>query len=171
MAKSKIVYPGSFDPITRGHLDIIERARKLFDEIIVAVFINPNKEPLFSRKKREELLQKATEDMPDVKVDSFSGLTVDYVQKKQATAILRGLRAVSDFEGEFQMSSMNKELNDDIETVFLMTNTRYAFLSSSVIKEAAQFGGNIKELVPPEVEKALKEKLNRSYREDFNDEK
>jgi len=159
MANNRVIYPGSFDPITRGHLDIINRARNLFAEIIVAVFNNPQKDPLFSMEEREDLLRQATADLTGVKVDSFSGLTVDYVREQGAIAILRGLRAVSDFEGEFQMSAMNKELNSEVETVFLMTNTRYAFLSSSVIKEVAQFGGDVSELVPPCVEEALQEKF------------
>ncbi len=161
MANNRVIYPGSFDPITRGHLDIINRARNLFAEIIVAVFNNPQKDPLFSMEEREDLLRQATADLTGVKVDSFLGLTVDYVREQGAIAILRGLRAVSDFEGEFQMSAMNKELNSEVETVFLMTNTRYAFLSSSVIKEVAQFGGDVSELVPPCVEEALQEKFRR----------
>ncbi len=160
MANNRVIYPGSFDPITRGHIDIINRARNLFAEIIVAVFNNPRKNPLFTMEEREALLQQATADLTGVRVDSFSGLTVDYVREQEAAAILRGLRAVSDFEGEFQMSAMNKELNSEVETVFLMTSTRYAFLSSSVIKEVAQFGGDVSELVPPCVEEALKEKFN-----------
>ncbi len=160
MDDNRVIYPGSFDPITRGHIDIITRAQNLFAEIIVAVFNNPRKDPLFSMEEREDLLQQATAGMEGVRVDSFSGLTVDYVRDQEAAAILRGLRAVSDFEGEFQMSAMNKELNSEVETVFLMTSTRYAFLSSSVIKEVAQFGGDVSELVPPCVESALKKKFN-----------
>ena len=160
MDDNRVIYPGSFDPITRGHIDIITRAQNLFAEIIVAVFNTPRKDPLFSMEEREDLLQQATAGMEGVRVDSFSGLTVDYVRDQEAAAILRGLRAVSDFEGEFQMSAMNKELNSEVETVFLMTSTRYAFLSSSVIKEVAQFGGDVSELVPPCVESALKKKFN-----------
>lgn len=160
MDDNRVIYPGSFDPITRGHIDIITRAQNLFAEIIVAVFNNPRKDPLFSMEEREDLLQQATAGLEGVRVDSFSGLTVDYVRDQEAAAILRGLRAVSDFEGEFQMSAMNKELNSEVETVFLMTSTRYAFLSSSVIKEVAQFGGDVSELVPPCVESALKKKFN-----------
>lgn len=156
----KIVYPGSFDPVTNGHLDIVQRAANLFDEVIVSVFCNPNKEPVFSMKERVEMLEKATEEMTNVKVDSFSGLTTKYVHSIGGEAILRGLRAVSDFEGEFQMASMNKHLDDEIETIFLMTDTKYAFLSSSVIKEAAYFDGNIKELVPNFVYQKLRNKFN-----------
>ena len=156
----RIVYPGSFDPITNGHLNIIKRASNVFDEIIVAVFRNPSKEPLFSMEERVELLEKSTEDLKGVKVDCFTGLTMNYVKSKNASAILRGLRAVSDFEGEFQMASMNKELDGDIETVFFMTDAKYAFLSSSVVKEVAQFGGDMSGLVPDCVYKALLNKYN-----------
>jgi pantetheine-phosphate adenylyltransferase len=155
----KIIYPGSFDPVTNGHLDIVERAANIFDEVIVSVFCNPNKEPVFTMKERVEMLEKATKDLENVKVDSFSGLTTKYVRSIDGEAILRGLRAVSDFEGEFQMASMNKHLDDSIETVFLMTDTKYAFLSSSVIKEAAYFDGNINELVPDFVYKKLRNKF------------
>ena len=156
--QQRIIYPGSFDPITNGHLNIIKRATNVFDEVIVAVFRNPAKEPLFSMEERVELLETSTENMDKVKVDSFTGLTMNYVKSQNACAILRGLRAVSDFEGEFQMASMNKELDGDIETVFLMTDSKYAFLSSSVIKEVAQFGGDMSDLVPDCVYRALLEK-------------
>jgi len=155
----KIVYPGSFDPVTNGHLDIVERAAKIFDEVIVSVFCNPNKEPVFTMKERVEMLENATKEIKNVKVDSFSGLTTKYVQSIGGEAILRGLRAVSDFEGEFQMASMNKHLDGDVETIFLMTDTKYAFLSSSVIKEAAYFDGNIKRLVPNFVYHKLRNKF------------
>ena len=155
----KIVYPGSFDPVTNGHLDIVERAANIFDEVIVSVFCNPNKEPVFTMKERVEMLENATKEIENVKVDSFSGLTTKYVQSIGGEAILRGLRAVSDFEGEFQMASMNKHLDGDVETIFLMTDTKYAFLSSSVIKEAAYFDGNIKKLVPNFVYNKLRNKF------------
>jgi len=155
----KIVYPGSFDPVTNGHLDIVERAAKIFDEVIVSVFYNPNKEPVFTMDERVEMLKKSTKDLHNVRVDSFSGLTTKYVNSIGGEAILRGLRAVSDFEGEFQMASMNKHLDEEIETIFLMTDTKYAFLSSSVIKEAAYFNGNIKELVPDFVYQKLRNKF------------
>ncbi|CCU79509.1 Phosphopantetheine adenylyltransferase [Halanaerobium saccharolyticum subsp. saccharolyticum DSM 6643] len=155
----KIVYPGSFDPVTNGHLDIVERAAKIFDEVIVSVFCNPNKEPVFTMDERVEMLKKSTKDLHNVKVDSFSGLTTKYVHSIGGEAILRGLRAVSDFEGEFQMASMNKHLDEEIETIFLMTDTKYAFLSSSVIKEAAYFNGNIRELVPDFVYQKLRNKF------------
>ena len=156
----RIVYPGSFDPITNGHLNIIKRASNVFDEIIVSVFKNPSKEPLFTMEERVKLLEKSTRDIKGVKVDSFTGLTMNYVKSKNASAILRGLRAVSDFEGEFQMASMNRELDGEIETVFFMTDAKYAFLSSSVIKEVAQFNGDVSNLVPDCVYEALKEKYN-----------
>lgn len=155
----KIVYPGSFDPVTNGHLDIVERAAKIFDEVIISVFYNPNKEPVFTMDERVEMLKIATKKLDNVKVDSFSGLTTKYVHSIGGEAILRGLRAVSDFEGEFQMASMNKHLDEEIETIFLMTDTKYAFLSSSVIKEAAYFDGNIKELVPDFVYQKLRNKF------------
>ncbi len=161
--KTRVVYPGSFDPVTNGHLDIIKRAVNIFDEIIVAVFKNRNKKPLFSMEERVELLIESTRNMTKVKVDSFSGLTIDYVKSLKAVAIIRGLRAVSDFEGEFQMASMNKELDGNIETVFFMTDTKYAFLSSSVVKEVAYFNGDVSNVVPDCVNRALAEKYS------FND--
>ena len=156
----RIVYPGSFDPITNGHLNIIQRASNVFDEIIVSVFKNPSKDPLFTMDERVEMLEESTKDIDGVIVDSFSGLTMDYVKSQNASAILRGLRAVSDFEGEFQMASMNRELDGEIETVFFMTDAKYAFLSSSVVKEVAQFNGDVSTLVPECVSKALKKKYN-----------
>ncbi|HMA59265.1 MAG TPA: pantetheine-phosphate adenylyltransferase [Halanaerobiales bacterium] len=154
----RVVYPGSFDPVTKGHLNIIKRASNIFDEVIVAVFQNPNKEPIFSMEERVRLLNETTQDINSVKIDSFTGLTTKYVKSKNACAIIRGLRAVSDFEGEFQMASMNKELDPEIETIFLMTDSKYAFLSSSIVKEVAQFGGKMDNVVPKPVEKALLEK-------------
>ncbi len=158
---NKVVYPGSFDPVTNGHLEIIKRASKMFDKVIVAVFCNPNKNPLFSMEERVSFLEEATKDISGVKVDSFSGLTINYVESIGGNAaILRGLRAVSDFEGEFQMSSMNKSLNSEIETVFLMTEAKYAFLSSTIIKEAAHFNGDVRSLVPACVYQKLINKFN-----------
>ena len=152
------IYPGSFDPVTNGHLDIIERGLKLFDRIIVAVLINPVKNPLFSVEERLELLRKSLADLPNVEVNTSEGLLVDYAAQCNAGAILRGMRAVSDFEHEFQMALMNRRLNRKIETVFLMTGLRWIFTSSSIIKEAASFGGQIRELVPDVVYEKLKEK-------------
>ncbi|ACL69770.1 pantetheine-phosphate adenylyltransferase [Halothermothrix orenii] len=159
---NRVVYPGSFDPVTYGHLDIIKRAAQIFDEVIVAVFRNPRKNPLFSMDERVKLLKEVTKEIDRVQVDCFNGLLVEYARSKKARAVIRGLRAVSDFEGEFQMASMNKQLDSDIETVFFMTDTKYAFLSSSVVKEVAQFNGNVKGMVPDVVAKALVEKYNYS---------
>lgn len=156
-----VVYPGSFDPVTNGHLDIIKRASLVFDQVIVAVFRNPNKKPLFTMDERVELLANVTNKIKNVSIDSFTGLTIDYVKSKNAIAIIRGLRAISDFEGEFQMASLNKELDGNVETIFFMTDTKYAYLSSSVVKEVAQFGGDIEELVPKGVKKALGNKFSR----------
>jgi len=153
------VCPGSFDPITYGHLDIITRGAKVFDEIYVVVLNNSSKNPLFSVEERIELIETVTKDISNVKVDSFQGLLVDYAASVNANAIIRGLRAVSDFEYEMQITSMNRVLNDDIETFFIMTNNQYSFLSSSIVKEVAKYDGKISELVPPEVEEALIEKF------------
>ncbi len=155
----KVVYPGSFDPVTKGHIDIIKRASQVFDEVIVAVFRNSNKNPLFTMEERVNFLNDATQNIENVVIDSFTGLTIDYVQSKDAIAIIRGLRAISDFEGEFQMASLNKQLDGEVETIFFMTDTRYAYLSSSVVKEVAQFGGNIESLVT----EVVKEALNKKY--------
>lgn len=155
------VCPGSFDPITFGHLDIIKRGAKVFDEVYVVVLNNSSKHPLFSVEERMELIKKVTKDIPSVKVDQFSGLLVDYAKSVNAHAIIRGLRAVSDFEYEMQITSMNRVLDEDIETFFIMTNNQYSFLSSSIVKEVAQYNGKISELVPPIVESALQDKFNR----------
>jgi pantetheine-phosphate adenylyltransferase len=135
------IYPGSFDPVTNGHLDILSRGLKMFDRIIVAILYNPNKASLFSMDERKALLHESLSTFSNVDVDCFDGLLVDYAAKQNACAILRGMRAVSDFEYEFQMALMNRKLNRDIQTVFLMTGLRWIFTSSSIIKEAAQFGG------------------------------
>lgn len=146
------VCPGSFDPATNGHIDIIQRASKLFDKVIVAVLNNPNKQALFSVEERVEILKKACGFMKNVEIDSFSGLLIEYAQSKNANAIVKGLRAVSDFEYELQMALMNKKLNSEIETVFIMTSSRYSYLSSSIVKEVARFGGCIRGLVPENIE-------------------
>jgi len=155
----RVIYPGSFDPVTNGHLDIIERSSKIFDEVIVAVLKNPNKNPLFTMEERVEMLKESTKGLKNVKIDCFSGLLMDYAKKKKAKAVIKGLRAISDFEMEFQMALMNKKLNGDIETFFMMTNSKYSYLSSSLIKEVARFKGCIKGLVPKKVEERLLEKL------------
>lgn len=154
------VYPGSFDPVTNGHLDIIERGLKLFDKIIVAILYNPNKKSLFSVEERLDLLRITMADFDHrVEVDSFDGLLVDYANRCGAHAILRGMRAVSDFEYEFQLALMNRKLNREVQTVFLMTGLRWIFTSSSIIKEAAKFGGDIADMVPPVVYRRLAEKM------------
>jgi len=157
------IYPGTFDPVTNGHIDIVERGAMLFDRIIVAIMLNVGKKPLFAVEERLEMLKTTFGDMPNVEVDTFQeGLTVDYAESKNAVAMIRGMRAVSDWDSEFQLALMNRRLNRDIETVFLMTGLRWVYLSSSRIKEAAEFGGEISGLVPPEVEEKLKARFDRS---------
>lgn len=153
------IYPGSFDPLTNGHIDIIERSLCIFDKVIVAVLKNPNKKGLFSVEERKELISLSLHDMPNVEIDSFDGLLVDYAVKKNACAVIRGLRAVSDFEVEFQMAMMNRRLNKDVQAIFLMTGLRWIFTSSSVIKEAALFGGDVSTMVTPVVNERLKAKI------------
>lgn len=154
------VCPGSFDPITYGHLDIIKRGAKVFDQVYVCVLNNSSKQPLFSVDERCELIRQVTKEIPNVVVESYKGLLIDYVREKNAQAILRGLRAVSDFEYEMQITSMNRVLDENIETFFMMTNNQYSFLSSSIVKEVAKYKGNISELVPEVVEVALKNKFS-----------
>ena len=155
------IYPGSFDPVTNGHLDIIERGLKLFDKIIVAILTNPGKKFLFTLEERIQMLEVSMKKFSNVEIGTFDGLTVDYAAQRNAQGILRGLRALSDFEYEFQMALMNRRLNREIQTVFLMTGMRWIYTSSSIIKEAAQFGGSIKGMVPPVVEKRIKKKYAR----------
>ncbi|MGJ3253660.1 MAG: pantetheine-phosphate adenylyltransferase [Elainellaceae cyanobacterium] len=145
------IYPGSFDPITLGHLDIIERGCKLFEQVVVAVLNNPNKKPLFSVHQRIHQIRESTHHLSNLEIDSFNGLTVTYARMRNARVLLRGLRAVSDFEMELQMAHTNKTLSDEIETVFLATSNEYSFLSSSLVKEIAKFGGPIDHLVPQPV--------------------
>ena len=152
------VYPGSFDPVTYGHMDIVKRGRKIFDRIIVAILHNPAKKALFSIEERLEMLRESMKDISGLTFDTFDGLLVDYVNSIGACAILRGMRAVSDFEKEFQLALMNRKLNRDVETVFLMTGMRWFFTSSSIIKEAAIFGGDISDMVPPLVNERVKAK-------------
>src|SRR3989338_5706665 len=154
------IYPGSFDPITNGHLDIIKRALKIFDKIIIAVGENPNKKYLFTAEERKGMIKDAAKGL-NVEVDHFSGLLVDFAAKKKASAIIRGLRAVSDFDSEFQMAIMNRKLNEQIETVFIMTRGMYSHLSASVVKEAALLGANLDGMIPSYVEKKLKEKFKK----------
>lgn len=153
------VYPGSFDPVTYGHLDIIERGAKVFDKVIVAVLLNRSKTPLFSIEERVELLKQVTNQFPNVEVESFNGLLIDYMHTKNARTIIKGLRAISDFEYELQMASINKKLDDRIETFFMMTNNKYSYLSSSIVKELAKYGASVSDLVPEVVENALREKF------------
>ncbi len=152
------IYPGSFDPITLGHLDIINRGAKLFDRVVVAVLSNTSKKPLFTVEKRIKQIEHCTQHLSNVEVDSFQGLTVDYAKLRQAGVLLRGLRVLSDFEKELQMAHTNKTLFQDIETVFLATSKEYSFLSSSVVKEIAQFGGSIEHLVSENVAKDMYQK-------------
>lgn len=154
------VCPGSFDPVTNGHLDIIQRGAEVFEHVYVVVLDNSSKGPLFDAHERVTLLQQTTENLKNVEVDSFNGLLVDYAASMQAKVILRGLRAVSDFEYEMQITSMNKKLNNDIETFFMMTRNEYSFLSSSIVKEIAQYHGSVADLVPKAVEHALRLKYN-----------
>lgn len=153
------VCSGSFDPVTYGHLDIISRSSKIFDKVIVAVLVNSKKKSLFSVEERVELLRQATAGMDNVEIDSFEGLLIDYMKKRGARVIIRGLRAVSDFEYEMQVASINKKLDEEVETFFMMTNNQYSYLSSSIVKEVASYKASVSDLVPPVVEKALKEKL------------
>ena len=153
------IYPGSFDPLTNGHLDVIQRAAKLFDSIIVAVAKNDEKHPLFTLAEREALVKKAVTHLPNVEADSFDSLLVEYVVSRKAQAIVRGLRAISDFEFEFQLALMNRKLNANIETIFMMPKDTYTFLSSRIVKEIARLGGDVSSFVPAHVELALKRKL------------
>lgn len=145
------VYPGSFDPVTNGHLDIIDRAAKLCDKLIVAVLKNRSKTPAFTMEERVSFLEQVLDGRENVEVIPFSGLLVDFMKKHNATTVIKGLRAVSDFEYEFQMALLNKNLDPDIETLFMMTNIKYSYLSSSAVKELASYGGNIRDLVPEKI--------------------
>ncbi|MEW5723879.1 MAG: pantetheine-phosphate adenylyltransferase [Thermodesulfobacteriota bacterium] len=156
------IYPGSFDPITNGHLSIITRGLKIFDKIIVAVAINPQKASLFTVEERLDMLREVLAEHRGVEVDTFDGLLVDYAKKRQANVLLRGLRALSDFEYEFQLALMNRRLEREIQSVFLMTDYKWFYISSTIIKEAASLGGDIRGLVPDLVHRRLKEKYNRT---------
>ena len=150
-----VIYPGSFDPITNGHLDVIERAAKLFDRVIVAVAVNSSKDPLFTKDQRQEQITEAVAALGNVEVSAFDGLLVDFARDQKSQVIIRGLRAVSDFEFEFQLALMNRKLEPNIETIFMMPRETYTFLSSKLVKEIAQLGGNVSAFVPPHVERAL----------------
>jgi pantetheine-phosphate adenylyltransferase len=159
MPESLAIYPGSFDPITNGHLDLIERARRVFDSLIVAVLTNPDKLPLFTVTERVEMLQEATQGMPNVAVDTFGGLLVEYAKQKGAGIILRGIRAFTDYEYELQMAIMNRKLEPSLETVFLVPAESYTYVSSRLVREIFQNGGSVKGLVPPLVEDRLHQKV------------
>ena len=156
------IYPGTFDPLTNGHVDIIARGARLFDRIIVAVLVNAEKSPLFTMTERLEIARTVFKGLPNVEVDTFDGLLVDYVERRGAQVIVRGLRAVSDFEFEFQMALMNRRLNDKIETVFMMPAEQYSYISSRLIKEVFSLGGRVHGLVPDMVEQRLRDKVSRA---------
>lgn len=156
----RAIYPGSFDPVTNGHLDIVARASRLFDEIVVAIAQNVQKEGLFSRDERIAMLETATMSFENVRVTCFDGLLVDYAHEIEATAVIRGLRAISDFEFEFQMALMNRKLNDSVETIFLMPKEEYTYLSSRIVKEIARLGGDVDAFVPDFIATTLHRKLH-----------
>ena|SRR5947207_3021393 len=155
-----VIYPGSFDPLTNGHLDVIQRATKLFDSVIVAVARSESKHPLFTLEEREEMVRHAVRHWPHVEADAFDGLLIEYVERRSAHAVIRGLRAVSDFEFEFQLALMNRKLNESIETIFMMPKDTYTFLSSRIVKEIASMGGDVSAFVPAHVRTALAGKFS-----------
>ena len=152
---SLAIYPGSFDPITKGHIDVLKKAAKIFDKVIIAVSVNPSKTGMFTLEERVEMIRQSIEGLEKVEVDSFTGLTAEYARSKGASAIIRGLRAVSDFEYEMQMAQMNNSIYDEIETVFLVPKSKYNFISSSIVKEVSRLGGDISKFVTPPVKKYL----------------
>ena len=162
MCKKIAVYPGFFDPITNGHLSVVTRGLEIFDKVIIAILNNPKKAPLFSIEERIAMIEKSLRGKPNIEVDTFDGLLVDYVIQKKSNIILRGLRALSDFEYEFQMALMNRKLNRDVQSVFLMTDYKWFYISSTIIKEASSFGGDVSGLVPEFVDKKLKEKFSQA---------
>jgi pantetheine-phosphate adenylyltransferase len=164
MSDRAALYPGSFDPVTLGHLDILERATSIFDRVVVAVLANPSKQPLFTAAERVELLRATAGGRPNVEVTTFDGLTVDYAKSVGAVAIVRGLRVVSDFENEFQMALMNRSLNSDINTVFLMTSFSNVFISSTIIKEVCRLGGDVSDVVPAVSDEAMRRKFSAERR-------
>ena len=157
----RAIYPGSFDPLTNGHLDLIERGSKIFEELIVAILRNPEKDPLFAVDERREMLEQMVSPYPNVRVDTFEGLLVEYAIKKKAKAVLRGIRAISDYEYELQMALMNRKLQPQLETVFMMPAEAYSYLSSRLVKEIFRLGGSVRGLVPELVEQKLREKFDR----------
>lgn len=159
----RAVYPGSFDPITNGHIYIAERAAALFDELVVSVLLNPQKKATFSVEERQAMAREALSHLPNVKVSFFEGLLVDFLRQERSRVIIRGLRALSDFEYEFQLALMNRQLAPDIETLFIVTDAKYSYLSSHAVKEIFQFGGPIQEMVPPGVYRRLRERFPRPF--------
>jgi pantetheine-phosphate adenylyltransferase len=155
------IYPGTFDPVTNGHLDIINRASELFSKVIVTVAVNITKQPLFSEEERKDMIEKVTGHLKNVQIDSFKGLLVHYAEEKKADVIIRGLRAISDFEYEFQMSLTNRKLNPEINTVFLMPNEKYSYLNSTLVRELAMYSANVEEFIPEYVLKKLKDKFRK----------
>ena len=162
MCGKKVIYPGTFDPITNGHISIVNRALKIFDKMIIAILNNPQKTPLFSVTERIEMIEQSLNGQPNVEIDTFDGLLVDYVIQKESNVILRGLRALSDFEYEFQLALINRKLNRDVQSVFLMTDYKWFYTSSTIIKEAASLQGDISGLVPKIVNQKLQKKFGRS---------
>jgi pantetheine-phosphate adenylyltransferase len=164
LKKVTAIYPGSFDPPTNGHLDLVERGSKIFDELVVAILRNPEKSSLFSIGERRKMLEDLTGDFKNVRVDVFDGLTVDYAARVKASAVLRGIRALSDYEYELQMALMNRKLRPELETVFMMPAEKYSYLSSRLVREVARLGGDVSKLVPELVDQRLKEKLDPAYK-------
>ena len=157
------IYPGSFDPVTNGHLDIIERTAEVFDKVIVAILINSSKTPTFSIEEKIDMLKKSTAHIPNVEIEFFDGLLVNFVKKKGAKVIVKGLRAISDFEYEFQMAMLNKSVAPDVETLFMMTSNKYSYLSSSIVKELGRLGAPLDDLVPEVIMNNIKEKLRKGW--------
>ena len=164
----RVIYPGTFDPVTNGHIDVIKRATDLFDEVIVTIARNPSKSQMFTLDERMEMLKESLKDFDNVIVDSFGGLIVDHAKEVGALGIIRGLRAVSDFEYEFQMALMNRKLNENLRTIFLMPHEKYTYLNSTIIRNLAQFDGNVSEFVPPIVVQKLKEKVDLNSKNGFD---
>ncbi len=160
MKRVKAIYPGSFDPLTNGHLDLIARGSKIFDELVVAILLNAEKDPLFTEAERAAMLRATTKEFPNVTISTFDGLLVDYVRRQKAQAVLRGIRAISDYEYEMQMALMNRRLDPHIETVFMMPAESYSYVSSRLVKEVFRLGGSVQGLVPALVEERLQQKMN-----------